>query len=88
MMENKLDGNAASGTLQEIFPFDMTITQVTCMGCDSVGVFGTMAAYINAMGTVIRCPICDTVIMRAVHAKGRYWFEMSGTRVLQIPMEQ
>ena len=27
MMENKLDGNAAGGILQEIFPFDMTLVQ-------------------------------------------------------------
>ena len=29
-MENKLDGNAAAGVLQEIFPFDMTLVQATC----------------------------------------------------------
>jgi Family of unknown function (DUF6510) len=29
-MENKLDGNAAAGTLQEIFPFEMTLVQITC----------------------------------------------------------
>ena len=32
-MENKLDGNAAAGTLQAIFPFDMTLAQATCTGC-------------------------------------------------------
>jgi hypothetical protein len=29
MMENTLDGNAAAGTLQAIFPFDMTLVQAT-----------------------------------------------------------
>jgi hypothetical protein len=32
-MEHKLDGNAAAGTLQEIFPFEMTLVQATCTGC-------------------------------------------------------
>src|SRR5215469_17155630 len=36
MMENKLDGNAAAGTLQAIFPFEMTLAQVTCTSCDNV----------------------------------------------------
>ena len=32
-MENKLDGNAAAGALQAIFPFEMTLVQATCTGC-------------------------------------------------------
>ena len=39
-MENKLDGNAAAGTLQEIFPFEMTLAQVTCTGCGTTNVIG------------------------------------------------
>ena len=37
-MENKLDGNAAAGILQEIFPFEMTLVQATCTGCGATNV--------------------------------------------------
>ena len=39
-MENKLDGNAAAGMLQAIFPFDMTLAQVTCTGCGATNPIG------------------------------------------------
>jgi len=58
-MENKLDGNAAAGTLQEIFPFEMTLAQVTCTGCGTTNVIGATAAYMHGMGTIVRCPVCD-----------------------------
>jgi Family of unknown function (DUF6510) len=84
MMENKLDGNAAAGILQEIFPFEMTTVQATCAGCSATGAIGMLTVYMHGMGTVVRCPNCDTVLMRVVRAKGRYWLDMRGVRVLQI----
>ena len=86
-MENKLDGNAAGGILQEIFPFEMTLVQATCVGCGVSGAIGELAVYMHGMGTVIRCPSCDNVLIRVVQAKGRYWLDMRGVRVLQISAE-
>ncbi len=83
-MENKLDGNAAAGILQEIFPFDMTLVQATCTGCGATDVIGALAAYIHGMGTVIRCPSCDTALIRVAQTRGRFWLDMRGVRVLQI----
>lgn len=86
-MENKLDGNAAAGTLQAIFPFEMTLVQATCTGCGATNAIGATAVYMHGMGMVIRCPSCDTALVRVVHAKGRYWLDMRGVRVLQINAE-
>jgi len=86
-MENKLDGNAAAGILQEIFPFEMTLVQATCTSCGATDVIGALAVYKHGMGTVIRCPSCDTVLIRVAQARGRYWLDMRGVRVLQISME-
>ncbi len=86
-MENKLDGNAAGGVLQAIFPFDMTLVQATCTGCGTTNVIGATAVYIHGMGTVVRCPSCDTALIRVARAKGRYWLDMRGVRVLQISVE-
>jgi hypothetical protein len=84
MVENKLDGNAAAGILQEIFPFEMTLARVTCAGCGTNNMIGATAAYLQAMGTIVRCSRCDNVLIRIVHAGGRYLLDMRGVRVLQI----
>ncbi len=83
-MENKLDGNAAAGILQEIFPFDMTLVQATCTGCGATDVIGALAAYIHEMGTIVRCPSCDTALIRVAQTRGRTFLDMRGVRVLQI----
>ena len=86
-MENKLDGNAAAGILQEIFPFEMTLVQATCTGCGATDAIGALAVYMHGMGAVVRCPSCDTALIRVAQAKGRYWLDMRGVRVLQISVE-
>ncbi len=86
-MENTLDGNAAGGILQAIFPFDMTLVQVTCTGCGAAHAVGALTAYIHGMGTVLRCPSCESVLIRVAQAKGHYWLDMRGVRVLQISTE-
>jgi Family of unknown function (DUF6510) len=86
-MENKLDGNAAGGILQEIFPFEMTLVQATCTGCGATDAIGALAVYMHGMGTVVRCPVCDTVLIRVAQTKGRTFLDMRGVRVLQMSAE-
>lgn len=59
------------------------MAEVTCTKCSATGIFGTLAVYRHGMGT-IRCPRCDNVLIRIVHARGRYWLDMQGVRILQI----
>jgi hypothetical protein len=86
-MENKLDGNAAGGILQAIFPFEMTLAQVTCTGCGATNAIGALPTYMHGMGTIVRCPFCDNALIRVAQVKGRYWLDMRGVRVLQINAE-
>jgi len=86
-MENKLDGNAAAGVLQEIFPFDMTLVQATCTGCGTTKEIGALTVYMHGMGTIVRCPSCDTALIRVAQTKGRNFLDMRGVRVLQIDAE-
>jgi Family of unknown function (DUF6510) len=83
-METKLDGNAAGGVLQEIFPFEMTMSMATCANCGAANPIGAVAAYMHGMGTVLRCPSCEHSLMRVAHVQGRYWLDMRGLRILQI----
>jgi hypothetical protein len=87
MMEKKLDVNTAGGMLQVIFPFDMTLVQAICAGCGATNAMGATAAYMHGMGTVVRCQSCDTVLIRIAQAKGRYFLDLRGIRVLEIGAE-
>ena len=86
-MENRLDGNAAAGMLQEIFPFEMTTVEATCAGCSQINVVGALMVYKHGMGTIVRCPSCDTALIRVAKTRGRYWLDVRGVRVLQIAVE-
>jgi hypothetical protein len=82
----RLDGNAAAGSLGEVFPFEMTMAEIACGHCASENVVGALMVYKPmTLGTVMRCPSCDNVLMRVVHNAGNYWLEMQGARYLRIP---
>jgi len=83
-MENKLDGNVAGGILESIFAFEMTTAEGTCAGCGARRAIGATACYKHGMGTILRCPSCDTALVRVAVIKGCYWLDMRGMRVLQL----
>jgi hypothetical protein len=87
MMENRLDGNAAAGVLQTIFPFEMTLVQATCTVCGTTNPIGATFAYMHGMGTIVRCPVCDNALIRVALVQGRHFLDMRGVRVLQISAE-
>jgi len=82
--EMKVDGNAIGGLLREIFTMEMTTAETTCGHCGAVNPIGRVAVYLHAPGTVVRCPDCDSVLLRIVHGRGRYWVDLTGTRCLEF----
>ena len=58
-----LDGNAAARLT--IFARDLTMAVATCAGCGATGPVATVMVY-EGMGSVLRCPSCDSVLMRVV----------------------
>jgi predicted enzyme related to lactoylglutathione lyase len=78
-----LDGNAAAGELSEIFALDPTIATATCAGCGATGEMATVHVYEAGMGTVLRCPDCDAVLLRVARFGGELRMEMRGVRVLR-----
>jgi hypothetical protein len=83
--EMRLDGNAAGGTLRELFARDVTAATATCAHCGAKGLLGGLPAYALAMGVVLRCPICDSVILRLARTPGALWLDASGLRLLVVP---
>lgn len=83
--ELRLDGNAAGGILRDVFTHEMTAALAACAGCGTVGPVGALLEYANGMGVVLRCPTCDTPVLRIVHTPGLFRLDVSGILLLTIP---
>ena len=79
----RLDGNAAAGLLREVFAAEVTTAIGTCDGCGAVDAVGAVHLY-NAAGTVLRCPHCDSVLMKVVKSGTRIWIDLRGLRALEL----
>ena len=80
----RLDGNAAAGALQEVFPFDATLALATCAACGATSELGAAFAYMDAPGVVVRCASCEAVLLRVARSESRTWIELSGCASLQV----
>ena len=87
----RLDGNAAAGLLEEIFVHELTDARGACAACGAVGEMGSQHLYMSprSPGAVLRCSVCESVLMVVVHAGGRFrlglqglvWIEMQDAAV-------
>ena len=81
----RLDGNAAAGALREIFSQEMTVAVATCTGCRREHEVGALLEYGHAMGVVLRCPGCNTAVLRIARTPGWLCLDASGVSYLRIP---
>ncbi len=82
--EFMLDGNAAAGLLQEIFGAEMTTNRVRCAHCGKVTMLGAMLLFGGEMGSVLRCPWCQGVMMRLLERDDDFWLDMQGISYLRL----
>jgi hypothetical protein len=82
----RLDGNAAAGLLSEIFAPDLTTARATCAGCGATRAVGALLVYAHGMGTVVRCPGCDGVVLCIGRTPTRLWLDLTGARHIAIAM--
>ncbi len=83
MDKQRLDGNAAAGTLGEVFSFEVTTAEYACQGCARAGRLGEAMVYeVRGLGTILRCPGCDNALIRLAHVRGRYLVDLGGTSYL------
>jgi ribosomal protein S27E len=81
----RLDGNAAAGSLSEVFSFEVTTTQYACEGCGRTDRLGAAMVYeVRGLGTIVRCPGCDNALIRLAHNRGRRWIDLRGVKYLQV----
>jgi hypothetical protein len=81
----RLDGNAVGGTLSEVFAREVTAALATCIACGTVAALGALHEYGQAMGVILRCPACETTMLRIVRTPGSLWVDASGMALLIIP---
>jgi hypothetical protein len=73
-----LDGNAIGGMLMELFGTEMTTTVGTCGVCGNASQVAEMAVYRPRLGTVVRCRVCDNVLMVFVEVRGVHCVDLHG----------
>src|SRR5258706_7662393 len=62
--ELMLDANATAGLLYEIFGTEMTASPTECANCGNQGEVGTLLAFTQGPGIVLRCSACEQVVLR------------------------
>jgi hypothetical protein len=74
----RLDGNVAAGILAEVFRCESTSARTVCSGCGAVAPMGSLLAYGLEMGAVLRCPHCDTAVLRMGATGDAFWVDLRG----------
>jgi len=81
----RVDGNAAAGTLRELFARDVTAATATCAGCRTARAVGELLMYGGPMGVILRCPSCDAPMLRMASTPGWVRVDAPGIALLAIP---
>ncbi len=80
-----LDGNALAGMLNEIFGVEMTTAPIECASCGKEGELGSLWAFLESPGYVLRCPNCQNIILRMAQTPGMVYVDARGAAFLCIP---
>jgi uncharacterized protein DUF6510 len=80
----RVDGNAAAGILSELFVPDLTTARAKCGGCGEARTIGALLVYSHGMGTVVRCPGCDHVVLRVARTPTHVWLDATGATSIVV----
>ncbi len=83
--ELMLDANAVGGLLHDIFGDEMTAEPTECAHCGNVGAVGTLLAFTQAPGAVLRCSVCEQVMLRIVQTPSAIYLDARGAVYLRLP---
>jgi hypothetical protein len=79
-----VDGNAVAGVLQEIFGIEMTANPAECASCGQASELGGLRAYTQAPGAVLRCPVCEAVVLTIVQTPDAIYLDTRGAAYLKL----
>ncbi len=80
----RLDGNAAAGLLTEVFCAEPSGAMIVCAGCGATAAIGALPAYGLELGAILRCPHCDTAVLRLGAAGATLWLDLRGAVSLRV----
>jgi hypothetical protein len=79
-----LDANAVAGELEEMLGFDVTVAVHRCDSCGNVAAMGTLLAYTGGPGTVLRCVVCCSVVLRYARTPTSMMLDVRGAAWLSV----
>ena len=82
----RLDGNAAAGVLTQLFCGEPSGAMIVCAGCGATEPVGALMAYGLQLGAILRCPHCDTAVLRLGAAGAMMWLDLRGAVSLRMRM--
>jgi len=59
-----LDGNAMAGLMHALFDVEMTVAILECATCGRHGEIGSLWAFVESPGYILRCPACQNIVMQ------------------------
>ena len=82
--ELMLDANATAGVLHEIFGLEMTAEPTECAHCGREAEMGTLLAFTQGPGIVLRCSGCESVVLRIVQTPEAIYLDARGAVYLRL----
>ena len=83
----RLDGNAAAGLLSTMFRCEPSEVMLICAGCGEDAPMGALLAYGLELGAILRCPACDTAVLRAGAAGTMLWLDVRGAVSMRFAID-
>lgn len=78
-----LDGNAIGGLLHEVFGTEMTTAVGTCIACGATAQMAETLVYLDAMGTVVRCRTCTSILLVVIRRREMNCVDLTGLTALE-----
>ena len=82
--ELMLDANATAGLLYEIFGTEMTASPTECANCGNQGKIGTLLAFTQGPGIVLRCSACEQVVLRITQLPNEILLDARGAVYIRL----
>jgi ferredoxin-NADP reductase len=64
---------------------DVTTAVAVCAGCGAEGPVAGLMVYGMELGAILRCPGCDTALIRISRLETGPWLDLRGASVLRVP---
>ncbi len=82
--ELMLDANSVAGVFQEIFGVEMTAAPTECAHCGNEAEIGTLLAFTQGPGIVLRCSTCEQVVLRITQTPDAIYLDARGALYLRL----